>query len=72
MFFPIGRFELLKLISRSLLIIANIEHINFFNLLQKKKMVYLRFLLKVITICFRKKAEFNYKNNHKYNKLANL
>lgn len=32
----------------------------------------IRFLPEVITVCFRKKAGFNYKNNYKYAKLANV
>lgn len=35
-------------------------------------MEYMRFLPKVITIYFGKKIRFDYKNNSKYNKLANF
>lgn len=34
-------------------------------------MVYMRFPPKVVNVCFRKKVEFDYKNNYMYNKLAN-
>ena len=37
-----------------------------------EKIGYLRFLPKIVTICSREKAEFDYKNNHLHNKLANF
>lgn len=33
-------------------------------------MVHVKFLPKVVTICFRKKSRFDCKNNHRRNKLA--
>lgn len=35
-------------------------------------MASIRFLPKIITICFKEKAEFNYKNNYRNSKLANF
>ena len=35
-------------------------------------MRYVRFLFKAITVCFNKNSGFDYKNNHKCNKLANF
>lgn len=35
-------------------------------------MRYMRFLIKVLTVCFIEKLVFDYKNNHRCNKLANF
>lgn len=42
---------------------------NFYHFLikKKKKIIYFRFLPKIVTICFREKKGFNCKNNYKYN-----
>lgn len=32
----------------------------------------MRFLLKVVTICFEEKEEFDYNKNHRHGKLANF
>ena len=44
----------------------------YFSIKKKEKMWYMTFLPNAITVYSREKAEFDYKNNYRYGKLANF
>lgn len=69
--FPRRRFELIKYIVRSLIIIAIMIYITLIFFV-KKKIEYIKFLPKAITIYFKKIKWLKYKNNHRFTKLANF
>ena len=50
----------------------DIYNFYYFFIKKKEKIVYIKVLLNVITIYFRKIVRFNYKNNHGHNKLDNF
>lgn len=50
----------------------SIYNFYFFSIKKKEKIKYVRFLPKVVSICSRKKAGFDDKNNHYQSKSANF
>lgn len=71
--FSVNKFKLFKCTFKLSIIIASKKHIILIIFPQKRKKIkFVKFLIKVITFYFRKKAKFDYKKNYRHYKLANF